>query len=258
MRISDWSSDVCSSDHFMARSTRWDRGSPTSAGAWSAPARGSAARKRRWGGRRDRARWGSGWRWTGWRGFMGRGEGAGRKGPVADKPPINPVRVERSRDTVRARASDGCLDFARHERKLGNGLNLPLNRPNSPLRPRPYPASRHGRRDHRQHHPRPGRNDRGKRDAERKRRRRCDLALAADRALLAPRGDMMPEMAMRQQPDLEPRRRARAAEGGKDDERHRRQQRQERADRAESQRSPASDQIEMPFRPEETRLNSSH
>src|SRR3546814_1597460 len=133
---------------FMARSTRWDRGSPTSAGAWSAPARGSAARKRRWGGRRDRASWYSGWRWTGWRGFMGRGEGAGRKGPVADKPPINPVRVERSRDTVRARASDGCLDFARHERKLGNGLNLPLNRPNSPLRPRPYPASRHRSEEH--------------------------------------------------------------------------------------------------------------
>src|SRR3546814_9413394 len=67
--------------------------------------------------------------------------------------------------------------------------------------------------DHRQHHPRPGRKDRGQRDAERKRRRRGDLALAADRALLAPRGDMMPEMGMRQQPGLEPRRRAREAEG---------------------------------------------
>src|SRR3546814_18954849 len=179
---------------FMARSTRWDRGSPTSAGAWSAPARGSAARKRRWGGRRDRASWYSGWCWTGWRGFMGRGEGAGLKDPVADKPPINPVRVERSRDTVRARASDGCLYFARHERKLGNGLNPPLNRPNSPIRPRPYPASRHGCGDHRQHHPRTGRKDRGLRDDERARRRRDDLALAANRALFAPRGHQMPDM----------------------------------------------------------------
>src|SRR3546814_3969834 len=30
-----------------------------------------------------------------------------------------PVRIERSRDAVRSRAAEGCLDFARHERISG-------------------------------------------------------------------------------------------------------------------------------------------
>src|SRR5690606_5797285 len=33
-----------------------------------------------------------------------------------------PVRVERSRDTPKACAIDGCLDFARHERKKEDGF----------------------------------------------------------------------------------------------------------------------------------------
>src|SRR3546814_17827439 len=67
------------------------------------------------------------------------------------------------------------------------------------------------------------------------------------RSLLAPRDDMMPEMRVGKQPLFQPRRRAREAEGGEDDERHRRQQRQKSADRTKAQRSPARDQIEMPF-----------
>src|SRR3546814_5422796 len=58
---------------------------------------------------------------------------------------------------------------------------------------------------------------------------------------------MMPEMRVGKQPLFQPRRRAREAEGGEDDERHRRQQRQKSADRTKAQRSPARDQIEMPF-----------
>src|SRR3546814_11599304 len=59
------------------------------------------------------------------------------------------------------------------------------------------------------------------------------------RSLLAPRDDMMPEMRVGKQPLFQPRRRAREAEGGEDDERHRRQQRQKSADRTKAQRSPA-------------------
>src|SRR3546814_6778298 len=58
---------------------------------------------------------------------------------------------------------------------------------------------------------------------------------------------MMPERRVGKQPLFQPRRRAREAEGGEDDERHRRQQRQKSADRTKAQRSPARDQIEMPF-----------
>src|SRR3546814_6112819 len=58
---------------------------------------------------------------------------------------------------------------------------------------------------------------------------------------------MMPELRVRHQPCLKPRRRPREAEGRKDHERHRRQQRQKGAQRAESERRPATDEIEVPL-----------
>src|SRR3546814_20606975 len=58
---------------------------------------------------------------------------------------------------------------------------------------------------------------------------------------------MMPELRVRHQPCLKPRRRPREAEGRKDHERHRRQQRQKGAQRAESERRPATDETEVPL-----------
>src|SRR3546814_20629528 len=60
---------------------------------------------------------------------------------------------------------------------------------------------------------------------------------------------MMPELRVRHQPCLKPRRRPREAEGRKDHERNRRQQRQKGAQRAESERRPATDEIQVTLHP---------
>src|SRR3989344_9259971 len=90
----------------------------------------------------------------------------------------------------------------------------------SPLGPRPDPAPGHRRHDDRHHHPRPGRKEQSEQDAESEGGRRRDLALAADRPLLAPGENMVPEMRMIDQPCLEPRRRAGETKGREDHERY--------------------------------------
>src|SRR3546814_421997 len=97
MRISDWSSDVCSSDlKGLSRLPEPNNGPPSARMAGL---------------------------------FLTAGNGGFR--PEAGKPHYQ-SRSCRAKSRHREGARfDGCLDFARHERKLGNGLNPPQSRPSA-------------------------------------------------------------------------------------------------------------------------------
>src|SRR3546814_16386102 len=113
MRISDWSSDVCSSDLGAGGIVGRFHGAV-------GHARKPSDAPRPWQCTLRRA--GDGHPWT-----------------TATE---IPVRVERSRDTVKACVTDGCLDFARHERKLGCLTATPPGDTGAPFRraPRRCPA----------------------------------------------------------------------------------------------------------------------